>query len=224
MPLLIEGVFSMPLFTTPQKCPDLAEAFLKRIFTDVLAQCPEDMEFFQERIDKTAITTLRNIIDNEFVRLPYTDAVELLQKSGKTFEFPVVWGNDLQAEHERYLAEEKFQRPVILFDYPATLKPFYMRLNDDGKTVRAMDVLVPRVGEIIGGSQREERLELLEERMRAQKLKPEDYWWYLDLRRYGTVPHAGFGLGLERTIQFITGMTNIRDAIPFPRTAGNAEF
>lgn len=203
---------------------DLAEQFLKRIFSDVLAQCPEDMQFFQERIDKTVLTTLRNLIDSEFVRLPYTEAVELLQKSGKSFEFPVAWGNDLQAEHERYLAEEKFERPVILFDYPATLKPFYMRLNDDGKTVRAMDVLVPRVGEIIGGSQREERLAVLEERMRAQKLNPEDYWWYLDLRRYGTVPHAGFGLGLERTIQFITGMTNIRDTIPFPRTPGNAEF
>lgn len=203
---------------------DLAEAFLKRIFADVLTQCAEDMQFFQERIDKTAITTLQHIVESEFVRLPYTEAIDLLQKSGKTFEFPVAWGNDLQAEHERYLAEEKFQRPVILFDYPATLKPFYMRVNDDGKTVRAMDVLVPRVGEIIGGSQREERLDVLEERMRAQKLEPQNYGWYLDLRRYGTVPHSGFGLGLERTIQFVTGMTNIRDVIPFPRTPGNAEF
>ncbi len=203
---------------------DLAEAFLKRIFSDVLAQTAEDMQFFQERIDKTVIDTLRHITESEFVRLPYTEAIELLQKSGKTFEFPVAWGNDLQAEHERYLAEEKFRRPVILFDYPATLKPFYMRVNDDGKTVRAMDVLVPRVGEIIGGSQREERLEILEERMRTQKLNPADYGWYLDLRRYGTVPHSGFGLGLERTVQFVTGMTNIRDVIPFPRTPGNAEF
>jgi asparaginyl-tRNA synthetase len=203
---------------------NLAEAFLKRIFTDVLARCAEDMDFFRERIDPTAISTLEGVIKSEFVRLPYTEAVEILQKSGQTFEFPVSWGNDLQAEHERYLAEQKFQRPVILFDYPATIKPFYMRLNDDGKTVRAMDILVPRVGEIIGGSQREERLDVLETRMRAQKLDPASYQWYLDLRRYGTVPHAGFGLGLERTVQFITGMTNIRDVIPFPRTPGNAEF
>ncbi|MBY0524845.1 MAG: asparagine--tRNA ligase [Gemmataceae bacterium] len=203
---------------------DLAEAFLKRIFTDVLSRCPEDMQFFKERIDATVIETLENIIKSQFVRLPYTEAVDILQKSGQKFEFPVAWGNDLQAEHERYLAEQKFKCPVILHDYPATLKPFYMRLNDDGKTVRAMDVLVPRVGEIIGGSQREERLDILEQRMRLQKLEPASYWWYLDLRRYGTVPHAGFGLGLERTVQFITGMTNIRDVIAFPRTPGSAEF
>ncbi len=203
---------------------DLAEAFLKRIFRDVLEQCPEDMKFFVERIDKTAISTLENVINHEFRRLPYTEAIDILQKSGQSFEFPVAWGNDLQAEHERYLAEQKFQCPVILYDYPATLKPFYMRVNDDGKTVRAMDVLVPRVGEIIGGSQREERLDVLEKRMQAQGLNPEGYWWYLELRKYGTVPHAGFGLGLERTVQFITGMTNIRDVIPFPRTPGNAEF
>lgn len=203
---------------------DLAEAFLKRIFTDVLNRCGEDMDFFRERIDKTVVETLEGITKSEFVRLPYTEAIDLLQKSGQSFEFPVAWGNDLQAEHERYLAEQKFQRPVILFDYPATLKPFYMRLNNDGKTVRAMDVLVPRVGEIIGGSQREDRLDILETRMKAQKLEPEAYWWYLDLRRYGTVPHAGFGLGLERTVQFVTGMQNIRDVIAFPRTPGSAEF
>jgi asparaginyl-tRNA synthetase len=203
---------------------NLAEAFLKRIFRDVLARCSEDMEFFRERIDKTVITTLEGIINSEFVRLPYTEAIAILEKSGQTFEFPVSWGKDLQAEHERYLAEVKFQRPVILYDYPATLKPFYMRLNDDGKTVRAMDVLVPRVGEIIGGSQREDRLDVLEQRMKAQGLDPAGYWWYLDLRRYGTVPHAGFGLGLERTVQFVTGMTNIRDVIAFPRTPGSAEF
>jgi asparaginyl-tRNA synthetase len=203
---------------------DLAEAFLKRIFRDVLARCPEDMEFFRERIDKSAISTLESIVNSEFVRLPYTEAIAILEKSGQSFEFPVSWGKDLQAEHERYLAEVKFQRPVILYDYPATLKPFYMRLNDDGKTVRAMDVLVPRVGEIIGGSQREERLDVLEQRMKAQGLDPASYWWYLDLRRYGTVPHAGFGLGLERTVQFVTGMTNIRDVIAFPRTPGSAEF
>jgi len=203
---------------------NLAEAFLKRIFRDVLARCAEDMEFFRERIDKTVITTLEGIINSEFVRLPYTEAVDILEKSGQSFEFPVSWGKDLQAEHERYLAEVKFQRPVILYNYPASLKPFYMRLNDDGKTVRAMDVLVPRVGEIIGGSQREDRLDVLEQRMKAQGLDPAGYWWYLDLRRYGTVPHAGFGLGLERTVQFVTGMTNIRDVIAFPRTPGSAEF
>jgi asparaginyl-tRNA synthetase len=202
----------------------LAEAFLKRIFRDVLARCPEDMKFFVDKVDPTAISTLEHIINSEFVRLPYTEAVETLQKSGATFEFPVTWGNDLQAEHERYLTEQTFKRPVILHDYPSTIKPFYMRVNDDGKTVRAMDVLVPRVGEIIGGSQREERFEVLERRMKEQNLNPEAYWWYLDLRRFGTVPHSGFGLGLERTIQFVTGMANIRDVIPFPRVPGRAEF
>ena len=158
------------------------------------------------------------------MRLSYTEAVDILAKSGQTFEFPVAWGIDLQAEHERYLTEKHFQEPVILYDYPRGIKAFYMRLNDDGKTVRAMDVLVPRVGEIIGGSQREERLDVLEQRMREQHLDPAAYWWYLDLRRYGTVPHSGFGLGLERTVQFVTGMGNIRDVIPFPRTPGSAEF
>jgi asparaginyl-tRNA synthetase len=203
---------------------DLAEAFLKRIMRDVLERCDEDMRFFAERIDPSAISTLEAIVQSEFVRLTYTEAVERLQKSGQTFEYPVAWGHDLQAEHERYLTEQTFKRPVILYDYPATIKPFYMRVNDDGKTVRAMDVLVPRVGEIIGGSQREERLDVLERRMREQNLNPEAYWWYLDLRRYGTVPHSGFGLGLERTVQFVTGMANIRDVIPFPRTPGSAEF
>jgi asparaginyl-tRNA synthetase len=203
---------------------DLAEAFLKRIFRDVLERCAEDMKFFAERIDPTAVTTLEGVVNSEFVRLSYTEAVDLLQKSGKTFEFPVAWGNDLQAEHERYLTEETFKKPVILYDYPAAIKSFYMRVNDDGKTVRAMDVLVPRVGEIIGGSQREERLDVLDRRMREMKLNPESYWWYLDLRRYGTVPHSGFGLGLERTVQFVSGMANIRDVIPFPRTPGSADF
>jgi len=202
----------------------LAEAFLKRIFGDVLGRCGEDMQFFRERIDPTVIDTLEGIVKSEFVRLPYTEAVSLLRKSGVTFEFPVAWGNDLQAEHERYLTEQTFKRPVILYDYPSAIKPFYMRENDDGRTVRAMDVLVPRVGEIIGGSQREERLDVLERRMKEQNLDPESYWWYLDLRRYGTVPHSGFGLGLERTVQFVTGMGNIRDVIPFPRTPGNADF
>jgi len=203
---------------------DLAERFLKRICRDVLAQCDEDMQFFNERIDPTAIETVRQIIDNDFVRLPYTEAVEILNASGATFEYPVSWGQDLQSEHERYLTEQHFRSPVILYDYPRTIKPFYMRVNDDGRTVRAMDVLAPKVGEIIGGSQREERLDVLQQRMEEQGLNAQSYWWYLDLRRFGTVPHAGFGLGLERVLQFITGMANIRDVIPFPRTPGSAEF
>lgn len=203
---------------------DLAEAFLKRIVRDVLEREAEDMQFFNQRIDDTALATLEGIVEHEFVRLSYTEAVERLEKSGQSFEFPVAWGRDLQAEHERYLTEQVFKRPVILYDYPRTIKPFYMRVNDDGRTVRAMDVLAPKVGEIIGGSQREERLDVLESRMREQGLEAESYWWYLDLRRYGTVPHSGFGLGLERVVQFITGMANIRDVIPFPRTPGNADF
>ncbi len=203
---------------------ELAERFLKRIFRDVLTHCPEEMEFFNQRIDDTAIATLQAIIDSQFVRLSYTEAITILERSGQAFEFPVRWGVDLQAEHERFLTERHFKCPVILYDYPATIKPFYMRVNDDGRTVRAMDILVPKVGEIIGGSQREERLDVLERRMTEQGLRAEDYWWYLDLRRYGTVPHAGFGLGLERVLQFITGMANIRDVIPYPRTPGSAEF
>jgi asparaginyl-tRNA synthetase len=203
---------------------ETAEQLLKRIFGDVLQKCPDDMAFFNERIDKTVISTLQHILDSEFRRVPYTEAIEILQKSGETFEFPCDWGCDLQAEHERYLTEKHFKCPVILYDYPRTIKPFYMRLNDDGRTVRAMDVLVPKVGEIIGGSQREERLDVLETRMKEQGLNPADYWWYLELRRYGTVPHSGFGLGVERVLLFITGMTNIRDVIPFPRTPGNADF
>ena len=182
------------------------------------------MTFFNERVDPTTISTLQKIVESNFVRLPYGEAVEILERSGEKFDFPVTWGSDLQSEHERYLTEKKFDGPVILHDYPAAIKPFYMRVNDDGRTVRAMDVLVPKVGEIIGGSQREERLDVLTQRMQQQHLRPEDYWWYLDLRRFGTVPHAGFGLGFERVIQFITGMANIRDVIPFPRTPGNAEF
>jgi asparaginyl-tRNA synthetase len=203
---------------------DLAERFLKRIFRDVLADCGEDMQFFAQHVEPTALATLEAVVATDFVRLSYTEAVEILTRSGATFEFPVAWGHDLQAEHERYLTEQHFQKPVILFDYPRSIKPFYMRVNDDGRTVRAMDILVPRVGEIIGGSQREERLDVITERMREQKLDPESYWWYLDLRRYGTVPHSGFGLGLERAVQFVTGMANIRDVIPFPRVPGSAEF
>jgi asparaginyl-tRNA synthetase len=205
---------------------DLAEAFLKRIIADALKFCLEDLKFFAERLDnnKELFTKLENVLNNPFKRVSYTEGVEILLKSGKTWEYPVAWGVDLQSEHERYLAEQHFKCPVILYDYPRTLKPFYMKVNDDGKTVRAMDVLVPGVGEIIGGSQREERLDVLEARMREQGLHPEGYSWYLDLRRYGTVPHSGFGLGLERTILFLSGMANIRDVIPFPRTPGNAEF
>ena len=203
---------------------NLAEAFLKRIFRDALEHCAEDMQFFNQRIDDTVLATIEGVLGSEFIRLPYTEAVAILEKSGQTFEYPVAWGRDLQAEHERFLTEQHFKKPVILFDYPRTIKPFYMRVNDDSRTVRAMDILVPKVGEIIGGSQREERLDVLEQRMGEQGLSPEAYWWYLDLRRYGTVPHSGFGLGLERVIQFMTGMGNIRDVIPFPRTPGTAEF
>src|SRR6266404_3061031 len=202
----------------------LAERFLKRIGRDVLANCQEDMKLFAEHVDKTVLNRLQNVVERDFRRLSYTEAVELLKASGKGFEYPVEWGHDLQAEHEHYLTEEKFSEPLIVHDYPAAIKPFYMRVNDDGKTVRAMDVLVPGVGEIIGGSQREERLDVLERRMKEQNLNPEAYGWYLDLRRYGTVPHAGFGLGLERTLLFLSGMANIRDVIPFPRTPGSAEF
>jgi asparaginyl-tRNA synthetase len=213
----------MAFFELPDNM-DLAERFLKRVCRDVQEQCGEDMQFFNQLIDNTVLETLQMIVDRQFVRLPYTEAVEILETSGQTFEFPVGWGSDLQSEHERYLTEQHFRSPVILYDYPRSIKPFYMRVNDDGRTVRAMDVLAPKVGEIIGGSQREERLDVLQQRMQDQGLDPQDYWWYLDLRRYGTVPHAGFGLGLERLLQFVTGMGNIRDVIPFPRTPGSAEF
>jgi asparaginyl-tRNA synthetase len=203
---------------------DLAEAFLKRIFRDVLEHSAEDMRFFNQRIDDTVLATLEGIVASDFARMSYTDAVAELEKSGQQFEFPVGWGRDLQAEHERWLTEQLCQRPVVLYDYPRTIKPFYMRVNDDDRTVRAMDILVPKVGEIIGGSQREERLDVLELRMAEQGLSADSYWWYADLRRYGTVPHSGFGLGLERVVQFITGLPNIRDVIPFPRTPGNADF
>jgi asparaginyl-tRNA synthetase len=202
----------------------VAEEFLKRIFADVLANCPEDMNFFSDRIDDTAISTLQHVVESEFVRLTYSEAIEILQRSGRRFEFPISWGSDLQAEHERFLTEEEFKRPVILTDYPEEIKAFYMRLSDDHRTVAAMDVLVPRIGEIIGGSQREERYDRLLERMKAHGMEPKDYWWYLDLRRFGSVPHSGFGLGLERVVQFITGMANIRDVIPFPRTPRSVEF
>jgi asparaginyl-tRNA synthetase len=203
---------------------DLAEAFLKHIFKYVMETCPEDMEFFNQRIDNTVLATAENIINNEFERITYTEAVKLLEKADVQFEYPVSWGLDLQSEHERYLCEQLFKKPVIVTNYPAQIKAFYMRLDEDDKTVSAMDILAPKIGEIIGGSQREERLDVLERRIQAQGMKPEDLWWYLDLRRFGTVPHAGFGLGFERLVQFMTGMGNIRDVIPFPRTPESAEF
>jgi asparaginyl-tRNA synthetase len=203
---------------------NLAEEFLKYIFQYVLDTCPEDLEFFNKWVDKSVLETADNIIHNEFERISYTEAVALLEKADRKFEFPVEWGVDLQSEHERYLAEELFKKPVIVTHYPKKIKAFYMRLNDDDKTVAAMDVLVPKVGEIIGGSQREERLDVLEKRIQELNIDAEALWWYLDLRRYGTVPHAGFGLGFERVIQFMTGMGNIRDVIPFPRTPLNADF
>ena len=203
---------------------DLAEAFLKYVFQYVLDHCPEDMEFFNQRIDNTVLATADNIINNEFARITYTEAISLLEKADKTFEYPVSWGLDLQSEHERYLAEDLFKKPVIVTDYPAEIKAFYMRLSDDGKTVRAMDILAPKIGEIVGGSQREERLDVLERRINELGMPIDSLWWYLDLRRFGTVPHAGFGLGFDRLVQFMTGMGNIRDVIPFPRTPLSAEF
>ena len=203
---------------------ELAEDFLKYVFSAALDRCPEDMAFFNQWYDNTAISTLEGIVNSSFERITYTEAIKLLESSGESFEFPVSWGLDLQSEHERYITEKRIGRPVVVTDYPRDIKAFYMRMNDDGETVRAMDVLVPRIGEIIGGSQREEREDVLLERMKQSGLDAENYWWYLDLRRYGTVPHAGFGLGFERTVQFATGMQNIRDVIPFPRTPNNAEF
>ena len=203
---------------------DLAERFLQRIVRDVLDNCQEDLELFNQHIDKTVMDRLEQIVKAPFKRLTYTEAVKLLEASDQTFEFPVEWGIDLQAEHERWLTEEQFKCPVVLYDYPKSIKPFYMRVNDDDRTVRAMDVLVPGVGEIIGGSQREDRLDVLVARMEQQGLDPEEYRWYADLRRYGSVPHSGFGLGLERMVQYVTGMQNIRDVIPFPRTPGSIGF
>jgi asparaginyl-tRNA synthetase len=202
----------------------LAEEFLKFIIRYVLEHCREDLEFFNQFIEKTVLATLEHVAQADFGHITYTDAIAELKKSGKSWEFPVEWGNDLQTEHERYLSEDVFKKPVIVTDYPKAIKAFYMRVNDDDKTVRAMDVLVPRVGEIIGGSQREERHDVLLARLREAGLDEKAYWWYFDLRRYGTVPHSGFGLGLERMMMYLTGLKNIRDVIPFPRTPGNAEF
>jgi asparaginyl-tRNA synthetase len=202
----------------------IAEDFLKYIFRYAVKHNEEDLQFFNQFVDKTVLEKLNHVIETPFARLTYTEAVELLQKAGREFEYPVTWGSDLQSEHERFLTEEALKQPVIIINYPKTIKPFYMRVNDDGKTVAAMDVLVPRIGEIIGGSQREERYEVLIERIKELGLSPENYWWYVELRKYGTAPHSGFGLGFERLIQFVTGMANIRDVIPFPRTPKNVEF
>jgi asparaginyl-tRNA synthetase len=203
---------------------DLAEAFLKYIFRALLDERPDDMKFFAERVDKECMTRLESFINSSFERITYTDAIAALEKSGKTFEFPVNWGVDLQSEHERWLTEEHIKRPVVVMNYPKEIKAFYMKLNDDEKTVAAMDVLAPGIGEIIGGSQREDRLDVLDRRMDEMHLNKQSYNWYRDLRRYGTVPHAGFGLGFERTIMYATGMQNVRDVIPFPRTPKHAEF
>lgn len=203
---------------------DLGEDLTKALITHVLDHCPEDVELFAKFVDKQLMPTLETILNDPFVRLSYTEAIDILEKTQKKFDHPVSWGIDLQTEHERFLAEEHFKRPVIVYDYPKTIKPFYMRMNDDDKTVAAMDVLVPRIGEIIGGSQREERFEVLEARMDAQQLDKDEYWWYLESRKYGTVPHAGFGMGFERVLMLVTGVTNIRDVIPFPRTPKHLEF
>ncbi len=202
----------------------LAVKLLKYVFTAVLNERRDDVEFFAERVDKEAISRLEQFIKADFAQVDYTDAIEILKKSGRTFEFPVEWGIDMSSEHERYLAEEHFKAPVVVKNYPKDIKAFYMRLNDDGKTVAAMDVLAPGIGEIIGGSQREERLDVLDARLAEMGLNKEDYWWYRDLRRYGTVPHSGFGLGFERLVVYVTGMGNVRDVIPFPRTPRNAEY
>ena len=203
---------------------NLAEDFLRYLFKDVLEYCLEDLEFFNQQIDKTLLQRHQVVIDNQFERISYSKAIQLLDQSNKAFNYSVEWGNNLQSEHERYISEEVFEKPVIIYDYPEEIKPFYMKANSDGRTVRAMDVLLPKLGEIIGGSQREEDYNVLLNRMKIKNLNPDDYKWYLDLRRFGSAPHAGFGLGFERLVQFVTGMENIRDVIPFPRTPKNARF
>jgi asparaginyl-tRNA synthetase len=202
----------------------LAEDFVKHLIRDAKEHCASDLEFFSKFVDKELLTRLDFVLERPFQRCSYTEVIGILEKSGKKWEHPVKWGDNLQSEHERFLAEEHFKCPVTVHDYPRTLKPFYMRVNDDGKTVAAMDLLVPGIGEIIGGSQREERLTVLRENMAQHRLSEKDYWWYIDLRRYGSVPHAGFGLGFERMLMFVTGVANIRDVIPFARTPGTADF
>jgi asparaginyl-tRNA synthetase len=203
---------------------DLAEDFLKYLFRAALERNADDMEFFAERVQKDAITRLSAFVDAPFERIDYTEAIQILERCGEKFDFPVSWGMDLQSEHERYLAEKHVGRPLVVMNYPKDIKAFYMRLNDDGRTVAAMDVLAPGIGEIIGGSQREERLDVLDSRIEAMNLNRDEYWWYRDLRRYGGVPHAGFGLGFERLVSYVTGVENVRDVIPFPRTPRNADF
>ena len=202
----------------------LAEDMLKFVIKYVLENAPEEINFFNNFVDKGLVERLLHVANSDFGRVTYTEAIEILKKNNDNFDYPVEWGSDLQTEHERYLTEEVFKKPVFVTDYPKEIKAFYMRLNDDGKTVAAMDLLVPGIGEIIGGSQREERYDVLVDRMNELGLKPEDYWWYLDLRKYGGCKHAGFGLGFERAIMYLTGISNIRDVIPFPRTVGNADF
>ncbi|MGH1362222.1 MAG: asparagine--tRNA ligase [Calditrichia bacterium] len=203
---------------------DLAEAMMRNIFSYVMEKAPEEMEFFNRFIDKGLLERLDIVVNSDFGRITYTEAIDLLKKAKKSFDYPVQWGTDLQTEHERYLTEEVFKKPVFVTDYPRDIKAFYMRQNDDNKTVAAMDLLVPGVGEILGGSQREERLDVLTARIKEMNLPEEEYWWYLDTRRYGTVPHAGYGLGFSRAVMYVTGMENIRDVIPFPRTPRNADF
>jgi asparaginyl-tRNA synthetase len=203
---------------------DLAEDFVKYLIRYALDNCKEDLEFLNNMIDKALLERLRFVVENEFVRITYTEAISILTSSEKKWEYQVGWGRDLQAEHERYLVEEHFKKPVILIDYPKEIKAFYMKQNEDGKTVKAMDVLFPGIGEIIGGSQREEQYDRLLSRIKELKLQEKDFWWYLDTRKFGSAPHSGFGLGFERLILFVTGMSNIRDVIPFPRTPRNAEF
>lgn len=202
----------------------LGQEFIQYLVKYTMEECAEDLELFAKFVDKSLMSTLENIVNNDFIRIPYTDAVDLLLKSGEKFEFPVQWGSDLQSEHERFLTEKHFKQPVIVYDYPKDIKAFYMRLNDDEKTVAAMDILVPAIGEIIGGSQREERYDMLKKRINDMGFDEADYWWYLDTRKYGSVPHAGFGLGFERLLMLVSGISNIRDVIPFPRTPKNLEF
>lgn len=203
---------------------DVAEDMLKYIVRHIMKTCPQELEFFNQRVDATLLSRLNNIVENEFGRVPYTEAIDILQKSGEKFEYPAEWGMDLQTEHERYLTEKVFGKPIFVTDWPRDIKAFYMRVNDDGKTVAAMDMLVPGVGELIGGSQREERLDILLESYEKFGLDPKDYWWYTELRKFGGTKHAGFGLGFERLVMYITGVSNIRDVEAYPRTAGSAEF
>ena len=203
---------------------ELAEQFIKYIVSHVMESCPDDLAFFNKFIDKNLLKNLDVVLNKKFARITYTEAIEILEKSNKKFEFPVEWGKDLQSEHERYITEQHFKKGVIVTDYPKTIKAFYMYLNNDDKTVRAMDILLPRIGEVVGGSQREDREEVLLKRIREQGLPEDNYWWYIDLRKHGSVPHAGFGMGFERFIQFVTGISNIREAIPFPRVPGYAKF